>query len=189
MNQAQYASGMSTLKTIHANMKTNLSLDQFITGLQMTHYGEKIPLNEFNEWVSNIGFTKEQFLKIPWKSSSDFQKILTSIASKIPYGKIPTRMMITDAFLNPSTFKASFIDVASMAIKETASSAKKVVSTTVDTLSFITKYKGPILLLVGGIVALKLFKQSDKIKAAYNRVTSDAGKAYNRVRSDYKRSR
>ena len=186
MNQVDYASGISVLKTIHADMKTNLSLTQFMTGLQMTHYGEKIPLNEFNEWVANIGYTKKTFLAIPWKSNSDFSDILKSIASKIPYGKVPTRMMITDAFLNPKTFKASVLDIAGMTIKETTSAAKKVTTTVVGVADFLTKYKGPLLILAGGIVALKLFQHSDKIKTAYNRVTSDAGKAYGRVHSDYK---
>jgi hypothetical protein len=183
MNLVHYNSGNSILKTIYSFMKTTITYNQFYDGLQMTHYGEKIPSSEFQEWVAGLGYIKENFLKIVWKSNNDFTDILKKIAAKIPSGKLPTRLMITDAFLYPDTFKASFLDVAMLTTRVTASAAKSVVNKTVDVANFLTNYKGPILVLVGGFVLLKLLKQSDKIKSAYNRVTSDAAKAYKNVKS------
>lgn len=186
MSTANYNLGLGILKTLYGHMKTTQSFDNFLKGLQLTWYGEVIPEADFKSWVSGIQDKKNLFLQIAWKTSSDYNDILKKIASKVPAGKLPDRTMIDSAFLNPDNFKASFVDIAKMTVKQTASGVSSVSKATVGALDFLSTYKGPLVILLGGIVALKLLKQSDKISAGYRRIRDDAASGYKKLSSDYK---
>lgn len=183
-NVTDYNTGIAVLKTLHGYMKTNFKFEQLMDGLSRDWDGSKIPDEDLKEWVSSKGATKRMYSGISWKSSSDFNNLLKTIASKVPAGKLPTRKMIDSAFLDPKNFKPSLLDYAKLSVSASGQAIKGASKTVLGTAEFIgnTKY----FLLAGGLMYLlyKLLGQSDKISSGYKAVTRDIGSAYGRLSQD-----
>lgn len=150
-----YSIGLEILKKIYSYTKTSYTFEQFLDGLSRSWDGVKMSDSDFKDYVSGLAKTKKLFLGIPWKSSSDWEKAMKEIATKVPAGKFPDKKTIDSYFLNPQSTKPSFFDYGELILKAGGEAAKKGVQIGAIALSGLAIAK----IIGAGLATYVLIKQ------------------------------
>lgn len=158
--------GQSWINALYNELKPNSTYQTFIEALKLDSYNQKIPDEDYKDFLSTVGYNVHIS-----KTISD--KVRAAIVSSLRNNKngLPTRKSIISAFLNPQNIKITYWDASKIVasnittdIKSVASDVTSVVSGGFSVLGFIIKYKTPIILGVAGLGAWFLYTQRDTVK-------------------------
>ena len=158
--------GQSWINALYNELKPNATYQTFIEALKLDSYNQKIPDEDYRDFLSTVGFSVNEN-----KTISD--KVRAAVVSSLKNNKngLPSRKSIISAFLNPENIKITYWDATKIVasnigteIKSVASDVATVASGGFSLLGFIVKYRTPILIGVAGLGAWFLYSQRDTIK-------------------------
>jgi hypothetical protein len=183
-----YSMGVATLRTlINALNKKNptWTMDTLVKFLHVNQTDKTNPLTEeaYKHFVESLGAYKQSFTKLG-KSASSWDELWQDLADRTPKGLMPTWSAIHKITGNPETFKTTVLEKISNTGSAVGKASVKVQSSIGNTFDFFGNTKYLLLAGVLGVVAYKLLGQSDKISKAYNTVKGDAGKLYEKAKSE-----
>lgn len=158
--------GQSWINALFNELKPNSTYQTFIEALKLDSYNQKIPEEDYRDFLSTIGFNVNES-----KTISD--KVRAAIVSSLRNNKngLPSRKSIISAFLNPNNIKITYWDASKIVASNIGTDVKSVVSDVTNivgggfsVLSFIIKYRNPIILGVVGLGVYVAYTQREKIK-------------------------
>ena len=164
--EEQYRLGLSWINGLYNDLKPNASYQTFIESLKLDSYNEKIPEEDYRDFVATIGFNVHT-------SQIIADKVKEAIISSLRNNKngLPTRRSIMSAFMNPNVIKITYWDATKILasnvgtqVKSVASDVASVTSGGLSVLSFVVKYRGPIIVGILGLGAWLAYTQRAKIK-------------------------
>jgi hypothetical protein len=162
--------GQTWINALYNELKPNATYQTFIDALKLDSYNEKIPEEDYRDFLSTIGFNVNE-------NETISNKVRAAVVSSLRNNKngLPTRKSIISAFLNPNNIKITYWDatkiVATGFAKDTSefvSDSGKLVSGTFSVIGFIAKYRVPIVLGTLGLAGWYFYSQRDKIKERVN---------------------
>ena len=158
--------GQTWINTLYNELQPNSTYQTFIEALKLDSYNQRIPEEDYRDFLSTIGYNVNEN-----KTISD--KVRAAIVSSLKSNKngLPSRRSIISAFLNPNNIKITYWDATKIVatdigkdIKNTATSTVSIVSGGFSALNFILKYKYPIAIGLAGLGAWFFYTQREKIK-------------------------
>lgn len=158
--------GQSWINALFNELKPNSTYQTFIEALKLDSYNQKIPEEDYRDFLSTIGFNVNES-----KTISD--KVRAAVVSSLRNNKngLPSRKSIISAFLNPNNIKITYWDASKIVASNIGTDVKSVVSDVTNivgggfsVLSFIIKYRNPIILGVVGLGVYVAYTQREKIK-------------------------
>lgn len=158
--------GQSWINALFNELKPNSTYQTFIEALKLDSYNQKIPEEDYRDFLSTLGFNVNES-----KTISD--KVRAAIVSSLRNNKngLPSRKSIISAFLNPNNIKITYWDASKIVASNIGTDVKSVVSDVTNivgggfsVLSFIIKYRNPIILGVVGLGVYVAYTQREKIK-------------------------
>lgn len=158
--------GQSWINGLFNELKPNSTYQTFIEALKLDSYNQKIPEEDYRDFLSTIGYNVNVS-----KTISD--KVRAAIVSSLRNNKngLPSRKSIISAFLNPNNIKITYWDASKIVASNIGTDVKSVVSDVTNivgggfsVLSFIIKYRNPIILGVVGLGVYVAYTQREKIK-------------------------
>lgn len=158
--------GQSWINGLFNELKPNSTYQTFIEALKLDSYNQKIPEEDYRDFLSTLGFNVNES-----KTISD--KVRAAIVSSLRNNKngLPSRKSIISAFLNPNNIKITYWDASKIVASNIGTDVKSVVSDVTNivgggfsVLSFIIKYRNPIILGVVGLGVYVAYTQREKIK-------------------------
>jgi len=168
--EQQIQLGQTWINSLYNELKPNANYQTFIDALKLDSYNEKIPEEDYRDFLSTVGFNVNEN-----KTISD--KVKAAIISSLKNNKngLPSRKSIISAFLNPNNIRITYWDatkmVATSFAKDTSefvSDSGKLVSGGLSVVAFIAKYRVPIFLGTLGMAGWYFYSQRDKIKERVN---------------------
>jgi hypothetical protein len=162
------ASGKTWIKKIYTDLKPNATFAVFEDTLRLTPSGApKLSDSELNDFYTTLG-------SIVNESSAIADKVRNSLLATFSKNKnmLPDRRSIMSAFLNPDIIKWTYWDALKVTAKDISTEAKGVVSdiatvatTTTGAVSFIVKYRNPIILVALAGLGYFLYQNRGEIKS------------------------
>lgn len=158
--------GQSWVNALYNELKPNATYQTYIEALKLDSYNQKIPEEDYRDFLSTVGFNVNVS-----KTISD--KVRAAVVASLKNNKngLPSRKSIISAFLNPNNIKITYWDATKILasnvgteIKSVASDVASVTSGGLSVLSFVVKYRGPIIVGLLGIGAWLAYTQRAKIK-------------------------
>jgi hypothetical protein len=158
--------GQSWVNSLYNELKPNATYQTYIEALKLDSYNQKIPEEDYRDFLSTVGFNVNVS-----KTISD--KVRAAVVASLKNNKngLPSRKSIISAFLNPNNIKITYWDATKILasnvgteIKSVASDVASVTSGGLSVLSFVVKYRGPIIVGLLGIGAWLAYTQRAKIK-------------------------
>lgn len=158
--------GQSWINALFNELKPNSTYQTFIEALKLDSYNQKIPEEDYRDFLSTLGFNVNES-----KTISD--KVRAAVVSSLRNNKngLPSRKSIISAFLNPNNIKITYWDASKIVASNIGTDVKSVVSDVTNivgggfsVLSFIIKYRNPIILGVVGLGVYVAYTQREKIK-------------------------
>ena len=158
--------GQSWINALFNELKPNSTYQTFIEALKLDSYNQKIPEEDYRDFLSTLGFNVNES-----KTISD--KVRAAVVSSLRNNKngLPSRKSIISAFLNPNNIKITYWDASKIVASNIGTDVKSVVSDVSNivgggfsVLSFIIKYRNPIILGVVGLGVYVAYTQREKIK-------------------------
>jgi hypothetical protein len=194
MKAYNYSMGVATLRTIANALKIKNPTYTMDTLTKFLHVNQadksQITEDDYHQSVENLGAYKREFTLLG-RTSANWDKLWTDKVETIPKGMLPTWTAIHNITGNPVNFKTTILEKisnAGEAAGKAAVTGKQAITKTASNVGGVFDFLGntKYFLLAGalGIIAYKLFGQSDKIKAAYNTVKGDAGALYEKAKSE-----
>lgn len=189
-----YSMGVATLRTIANALKIKnptYSMDTLVKFLHVNQANKsQITEEDYKQSVQNLGAYKRQFTNMG-KSASNWDELWTDLVERTPKGLIPTWVAIHKITGNPVNFKTNIFEKISNVGEATGKAAVagkqslvKGASNVGGAFDFLGKTKYFLLAGALGIIAYKLFGQSDKISSAYKTVKGDAGRLYEKAKGE-----
>lgn len=162
----QFRLGLNWINALYNELKPNASYQTFIESLKLDSYNEKIPEEDYRDFVSTIGFNVHT-------SQTIADKVKAAIISSLRNNKngLPTRRSIMSAFMNPSVIKITYWDATKIVASSAATNIKSGVetiaagvSTGASIVGFIIKYRVPILIGIAGIGVYTIYSRRQVVK-------------------------
>lgn len=162
------AAGRKWIEQIYNTLKPNISYPLFVVALKKGTANNPTPLSdeEYATWLTSKGYAVNL-------QPETAQKVLESMVKAFAANKnmLPTRQSIDSAFLNPNIIKWTYWDATKMTAVQAADQAKTIVSdvgtvltTSGSVLSFLIKYKTPILFTIVAGAGYFVYKNQDEVK-------------------------
>ena len=164
--EEQIRLGQSWINSVYNELKPNATYQTFIEALKLDSYNQKIPEEDYRDFLATIGFNVNEN-----KTISD--KVKSAVVSSLRNNKngLPSRRSIISAFLNPNNIRITFWDaskvVASSAakdVKEFTGDVASVASGTFSIIGFIAKYRVPIIITAAGLAAWFFYSKREVVK-------------------------
>ena len=158
--------GQTWINALYNELKPNATYQTLIEALKLDSYNEKIPEEDYRDFLSTIGYNVNE-------NETISNKVRAAVVSSLKNNKngLPSRKSIISAFLNPNNIKITYWDatkiVATGFAKDTSefvSDSGKLVSGTLSVVGFIVKYRVPIVLGTLGIAGWFIYSNRDTIK-------------------------
>lgn len=158
--------GQSWINALYNELKPNATYQTFIEALKLDSYNQKIPDEDYRDFLSTVGYNVNVS-----KTISD--KVRAAVVASLKNNKngLPSRKSIISAFLNPNNIKITYWDATKIVASNISTEVKSVVSDFASVasggfsvLSFIVKYRGPIILGLAGLGVWFAYSQRDTIK-------------------------
>jgi hypothetical protein len=158
--------GQTWINALYNELKPNATYQTFIEALKLDSYNQKIPDEDYRDFLSTVGYNVNV-------SETIANKVKTAIISSLRNNKngLPSRKSIISAFLNPNNIKITFWDATKIVATNIATDTKQVVSDVANIASgsfsfvnFVWRYKFPIALGVVGLAGWFIYSNRDTIK-------------------------
>lgn len=152
------------LRQVHSEAQPSYSFERMMQNLRMTHYGEILSDEEFNDFLATFGSGVNTSPSLAAKV-----KTLLVDAIKKNKSKFPDRRQLSSAWLNPN-IKFTLVDAISLtakqgvtAVKDTAQSVANVVTTGASVIGAIFKYKWYIAGLAAAGIGYFLYQNRKEV--------------------------
>ena len=158
--------GQTWINALYNELKPNATYQTFIEALKLDSYNEKIPDEDYRDFLSTVGYNVNV-------SETIANKVKAAIISSLRNNKngLPSRKSIISAFLNPNNIKITFWDATKIVATNIATDTKQAVTDVVNIASggfsfvnFVWRYKFPIALGVVGLAGWFIYSNRDTIK-------------------------
>jgi hypothetical protein len=158
--------GQAWINALYNELKPNATYQTFIEALKLDSYNQKIPEEDYRDFLSTVGYNVNV-------SETIANKVKAAIISSLRNNKngLPSRKSIISAFLNPNNIKITFWDATKIVATNIATDTKQVVSDVANIASgsfsfvnFVWRYKFPIALGVVGLAGWFIYSNRDTIK-------------------------
>jgi hypothetical protein len=158
--------GQAWINSLYNELKPNATYQTFIDALKLDSYNEKIPEEDYRDFLSTVGANF-------YISEVIANKVKDAIVSSLRNNKngLPTRKSIISAFLNPNNIKITFWDASKITVKDFVTGTTKVAtglanfaSGSFSFVNFVWKYKIPIAVGVVGLAGWFIYSNRDTIK-------------------------
>lgn len=158
--------GQSWVNALYNELKPNATYQTYIEALKLDSYNQKIPEEDYRDFLSTVGYNVNVS-----KTISD--KVRAAVVASLKNNKngLPSRKSIISAFLNPNNIKITYWDATKMVASNISTEVKSVVSDVASVasggfslLSFVVKYRVPIIFGIAGLGVLFAYSQREKIK-------------------------
>ena len=158
--------GQTWINALYNELKPNATYQTFIEALKLDSYNEKIPEEDYRDFLSTIGYNVNE-------NETISNKVRAAVVSSLKNNKngLPSRKSIISAFLNPNNIKITFWDATKIVATNIASDTKQVVSDAASIasggfslVSFILKYKAPLAVGVLGLAGWFIYSNRNTIK-------------------------
>lgn len=170
--------GLSWVNALYNELKPNASYQTYIESLKLDSYNQKIPEEDYRDFLATVGFNVNQN-----KTISD--NVRAAVVSSLRNNKngLPTRRSIISAFLDPKNIRITYWDATKIVASDIGKEVKSVVSDVASVaqggfslLGFIVKYRAPIILGLVGLGAWFVYSNRGTIKErAKEKLLSKAG--------------
>ena len=158
--------GQNWINALYNELKPNATYQTFIEALKLDSYNQKIPDEDYKDFLSTVGYNVNV-------SETIANKVKAAIISSLKNNKngLPSRKSIISAFLNPNNIKITFWDATKIVATNIATETKQVVSDAASIasggfslVSFIFRYKVPLAIGVLGLAGWFIYSNRDTIK-------------------------
>jgi hypothetical protein len=158
--------GQTWINALYNELKPNATYQTFIEALKLDSYNEKIPEEDYRDFLSTIGYNVNE-------NETISNKVRAAVVSSLKNNKngLPSRKSIISAFLNPNNIRITFWDATKIVAKDIATDTKQAVSDVVNIASgsfsfvnFVWRYKVPIAFGVVGLAGWFIYSNRDTIK-------------------------